>query len=184
MDDNGIIEMYFARNEEAVRETASKYGAYCATIARNILGNAQEEEECVNDVYFRAWSSIPPTRPRSLRAYLARLTRNAALNRIRSRNAQKRGGGFEAASEELSDIADAYSVEEEFDAAVLAELINKFLAALPRDKRLVFMGRYWYFDSVKNIAAKTGFTQSKVNMTLSRTRAELKEFLEKEDIYL
>lgn len=184
MDDNVIIEMYFARSEEAVRETAAKYGAYCTAIALNILGNAQDGEECVNDVYFKAWSSIPPTRPHSLRAYLVRLTRNAALNRIQSRNTQKRGGGLEAALEELSDIADAGSVEESFDAAVLAELINKFLAALPRDKRLVFMGRYWYFDSVKDIAEKTGFTQSKVKMTLSRTRAELKEFLEKEDIYL
>ena len=186
MDDEGIIELFFARSEQALKETGAKYGAYCRAIARNILSNKEDEEECVNDALFGLWNSIPPARPNSLQAFFGKITRNTALNRIKKRTAEKRKGGeYAIALDELSEVIGAGNpVEESFDAAELSQLIDKFLGTLPSDKRAVFVGRYWYFDPVKTVARKMGFSVSKTKMILLRTRNELKAFLEKEDIIL
>ena len=186
MEDSAIIELYYDRSENAVRETEKKYGAYCRKIAYNILNDRQDAEECVNDTYHKAWDTIPPQRPASLSAYLARITRNTALNRLRSKTTQKRGGGeYQLAFEELeSVIGQKGDVEELFDIRQLKELINRFIGDLPADSRLVFIGRYWYFESVSDIAKKTGFSESKVKMLLFRARSKLKELLYKEGFIL
>ena len=183
MDDTSIIELYFKRNERAIAETAAKYGAYLHTIAYNILHNNEDTEECTGDTYMRAWNSIPPQRPNILKAFLGRITRNLALNIYNRYTAQKRGGTqTEAALDELKDIIAA--PEKDGDTATIRECLNKFLAELPADKRKIFVRRYWYMSPVSEIAADFKFSESKVKMTLKRTRDQLKAALEKEGIYL
>ena len=182
MNDNEIIELFFAHSESAIAEAQSKYGAYCRYIAHNILFDSQDAEECENDTYLKAWNSIPPHRPSSLSAFLGRIARNLALNKLKARNAQKRGQGeCEMSLDELSEIigTEDISIEEN----QLSALIDRFLGELPKEKRLVFVGRYWYFDSIKDIASKTGFSEGKIKMMLKRVKNELKEFLEKEGVY-
>ncbi len=182
MEDGEIIGLYFARNENAIGETEKKYGAYCRTAAYNITGSRPDAEECVNDTFLKAWETIPPQEPRSLRAYLGAIVRRAALDLVRRRGAKKRGGGaFAAAYEELEELlpdASGDAVSE----AELRDLLNRFLASLPEDRRNVFIGRYWFFESVAEIAKKTGFSQSKTKTLLFRTREELREFLKKEGV--
>ena len=184
MEDNVIVKLFFERSEEAIRETDKKYGSYCKAVAYNILNNTQDAEECVNDTYQKAWDTIPPQRPASLSAYLARITRNTALNWLKSKKTQKRGRGeYQLAFEELESVI-GYSedVEDHFDGRLQSELIERFVKALPADSRLVFIGRYWHFESVSDIAKKTGFSESKVKMLLLRARSKLKGLLEKEGI--
>lgn len=181
MNDNEIIELFFARSESAITETQAKYGAYCRYIAHNILFDNQDAEECENDTYLKAWNSIPPHRPSSLSAFLGRITRNLALNKLKARNTQKRGQGeCEMSLDELSEIigTEDISIEEN----QLSAVIDRFLEELPKEKRLVFVGRYWYFDSIKTIASKTGFSEGKIKMMLKRVKNELKEFLEEEGV--
>lgn len=157
MNDESIIELFFSRSEDAITEAAKKYGAYCRRIAENVLGSSEDAEECLNDTYLSAWNSIPPKRPRSLSSFLGRITRNHAINRIKADSAKKRGGGeYLTAIDELADILPAErTAEEEFDASQLRELLEEFLDSLPRERRAVFVGRYWHFDSVSGIAKKT-----------------------------
>ena len=182
MNDAEIIELYFARSELAISETQSKYGTYCRYIAKNILSDDQDAEECENDTYLKAWNSIPPHSPSSLSAFLGKITRNLALNKLKARNTQKRGKGeFWISLDELSNVigAQEFVLEEER----LSAVIDRFLDGLPQEKRLVFVGRYWYFDSIKAIASKTGFSEGKIKMMLKRVKNELKEFLEKERVF-
>ena len=186
MEDNQIIRLYFERSEEAISQTAAKYGKYCHTIAYNILHNHEDSEECVNDTYWKAWSIIPPHRPRKLAAFLGKITRNLSLDLYRHSAADKRGGGvFAIALEELGDcVASADSMDNYVDERVLADILNKFLASLPAAHRKIFMQRYWYVCSVKEIAANYGITESKVKMSLLRSRNRLKAILEKEGVAL
>ena len=184
MDDAAIVALFWARDERAIPTAAEKYGAYCAGIAGSILPDRRDAEECVSDTYLRAWSAMPPHRPAMLAVFLGRITRNLALNRLRSAAAQKRGGGgAEAVFEELQHIvSDRDTPEIALDRRELVAAINDFLAALPDTKRRIFVCRYWYFDSITEIAERFGFGQSKVKMMLLRTRGKLLAQLEREEM--
>jgi len=181
MKDNDILALYEARREEAIAATAERYGAYCRTIARRILQNEQDAEECVSDTYRRAWSSIPPHRPENLATYLGKITRNLALNRLRSDRAVKRGTELGSVLDELKDvIPDPETTADPADALALKECLDRFLASLPSRSRAVFLRRYWHLQPVAVIAAEMGLSVSNVKITLMRTRTKLKNHLEKE----
>lgn len=179
MEDGEILQMYWERDPEAISATAAQYGAYCFAIAKNILGNDEDAEECVNDAYLRAWNSIPPHRPQLLSAFLGKLTRNLSLNRYRSDTAGKRGGG--AAAAVLDELAECISgqpgVEQELEQQELIRAIDAFLAALPPEQRGIFLCRYWYFDSVSAIAKRYRFSETRVSVTLHRLRKRLRHHL-------
>lgn len=183
MDDSQIIELYFQRKEQAISATAIKFGSYCMTVAVNILRDRRDAEEAVSDAWMDAWNTIPPTRPRSLRAYLATLTRRRALDRYDALSAEKRGGGQLAlALEELAECASSLDVQAQAEASELAERIGAFLRTLPAAERRVFVCRYWFFDSIEAISEQFGFSKSKVKSMLHRTRKKLHKYLEKEGI--
>ncbi len=186
MEDARIIEMYWQRQESAITETAAKYGAYCRAIAMQILQNGEDAEECVNDTWLRVWNRVPPERPLRLSAYLGAITRRLALDGWRRRQSDRRGSGQVALSlEELTDCIPAgRAVEEELDEKQAAALVSDFLRTRPQAERCVFLRRYWYFDSVEQIALRYGYGTSKVKMMLKRTRDRLREVLEKEGITL
>ncbi len=184
MDDSRIINLFWERSESAIAETEKKYGRYCGTIAINILGNREDTEECVSDTWMRAWNAIPPARPVVLKAFLGKITRNLALNILEKNRAGKRGGGEgTAVLDELEEcVADAGAASWSAEGYVLKETLEAFLKGLPEEKRVIFVRRYWYMDPVKKIAEDLSVTESKVKMTLLRTRKELAEVLKKEGI--
>ena len=179
MDDEKIIQLYFDRDEQAIPATAEKYGNYCTAIAKNILGSPLDAEECVNDTYLKTWDAIPPHRPQVLSAFLGKIVRNLAFNRHKHNTADKRGGGeLMAVLDELADcvpgkddIAKAYEYKE------LTAAINAFLKTLPAQKRNVFVCRYWYTDSIADIAARHGMSYASVSMMLNRLRIKLHNYL-------
>lgn len=179
MDDRDIINLYWARAHQAITETASKYGSYCRSIAQNILGSQEDAEECVNDTYLHAWNSIPPNRPDVLSAYLGKLTRNLSFDRFRTNHADKRGGGeICLVLDELAEcVSGEETVEDEVTRQELIQTINEFLVLLPKDKRNIFLSRYWYVLPVSEIARKHGMTVGNVSVILSRIRTKLKAYL-------
>ena len=180
MEDNDIIELYFARDQKAIAETKSKYSGYCFALANRILGSNEDAEECVNDTLFSAWNSIPPYRPKILRMFLAKLARNRALNRIKADRAKKRGSGeVTLVYEELSEcISDGRDIESEIIAKELGQAVSSFIAALPEREGDIFIRRYFFMEAVKDIAEGYGMTPGNVSVTLNRTRGKLKEYLE------
>jgi RNA polymerase sigma-70 factor (ECF subfamily) len=182
MDDPAIVELYWQRSDRAIPETAAKYGAYCRSIACNILQNPEDAEECLNDTWLRAWNAMPTERPRILSAFLGCLTRNAAIGRYREKHRRKRGGGETAlALDELSEcLSDGTDLEDEIQKKELARLIGTFAAELKETERLVFTARYYYLTPVKQIAACLGLSESKVKSMLFRLRGRLRGQLEKE----
>ena len=182
MEDRKIVNLYFARSDQAVAETERKYGGYCRAIARNILGSEPDAEECVSDAYLAAWNSIPPQNPQSLAAYVGKLTRRKAIDRLRETRSLKRGGdAVTLALEELDECIPGHtSVEDEVLQRELGAAIRRFLAGLDRTDRTVFLLRYWYLCPVAEIAARLGYTQGKVKTRLFRTRKKLRDYLEKE----
>lgn len=186
MEDQQIIELFFSRSENAISETARKYGRYCYSIAYHILQNEEDSEECVNDTYLKAWDAIPPKRPEKLSAFLGKLTRNLSLHQYEKYHAKKRGSGRIAlALDELQDcIPAADNVAQAIDDMALTEILNRFLADLPTQSRNMFLRRYWYLDSVEEIAVRFRASESKVKMSLFRSRGKLKRFLEKEGVCL
>ena len=184
MEDRQIIDLYFRRDEDAIVRTREKYGGYCHRIALNILAAHEDAEECVSDTWLRAWNAIPPSRPDPLRAFLGRITRNLALTRWRESRAQKRGGGETAlAFEELSDCLPGGAEPERIaEANALADAVNAFLATLKPRERNVFLARYWYFAPLREIAARTGKSESAVKSSLFRTRQKLYDHLKKEGL--
>ena len=181
MEDSTIIDLFWARDPRAIDATDEKYGSTCAAIARNILGSAEDVEECVNDVYLRAWNAIPPRRPRFLGAFLGKITRNLALNRYAYNTAVKRGGGeTELIFDELAAcVSGRADVEAEVNRRELSRAIDDFLAGLPAERRMIFVCRYWYFDSIADIAASCGRTESSVAVALHRLRSKLRAHLSK-----
>lgn len=179
MDDKNIVQLYWDRNEQAISVTADKYGHYCTSIARNILFDEEDAKECVNDTYFNAWTSMPPQRPRSLTAFLGRITRNLSLNRYKYKVADKRGGGQAVlVFEEIAQlVSDKDSVEQEIIKKELIETLDSFLEKLPADKRCIFVRRYWYFDSISDIAKQFDMTENNVSVTLNRLRMKLHKYL-------
>lgn len=186
MQDEQILDLYFARDPDAIAYTAEQYGAYLTAIASNILSAKEDAEECVCDTYLRAWNAIPPTRPRILRAFLGRITRNLSINRFHSLHAHKRGGGqVSLALEELSEcVSGSEDVEAALDRSMLLDALNDWLASLPAHKRCIFLRRYWSFDSVRGIAARCGMTQTAVSVTLHRLRSSLRAHLAERGFYL
>ena len=186
MKDSQIVQMYFDRSEDAISQTAIKYGKYCHTIAYNILHNFEDSEECVNDTYLKAWHTIPPQRPQKLAAFLGKITRNLSIDVYRHYAAEKRGSGeIEMALDELGDcVAFLDSTNDCVDEIALVDILNSFLTSLSSQHRKIFMRRYWYVSSIKEIADEYGITESKVKMALLRSRNQLKTVLEKEGIAL
>ncbi len=184
MEDSRIVDKYLDRNEQAVACTQTQYGAYCGAVARRIVGDRQDAEECVNAAWLAAWNSIPPQKPKDLKGYLAKLVRRISLDACRKRDAVKRGGGERAAAlEELGDcLPGGENVEACLENQMLAECIQSFLNRLPEMERRVFLLRYWHLYSVGEIAERTGFSQSKVTSMLFRVRIKLKNRLIKEDL--
>ena len=184
MEDSQIVALYFRRSEQAIQETDNKYGHYCFQIANGILFNPEDGEECVSDTYMTAWKSIPPNRPIHLAPFLGKITRHIALDRWRRRFSQKRGGGEVAlALEELEDcLPGKDSPEEHLRRKVFQEGLNRFLGKLPEQERMIFVCRYWYLRSVKEISEKTCLSESNVKTRLFRTRNKLRTFLAEEEL--
>ena len=182
MEDERIIMLYWERNEDAIRETDLKYRNYCYTIAYNILRSHEDSSECVNDTWNGAWNAIPPEKPTKLQCFLARITRNIAIDRYRYDSALKRGAKAKSVIDEYWECipnADA-PVEDEF---ALKEAINGFLASLDPRTRIIFMRRYWYSMSVRDIADSMRLSESHISVILHRTRIKFKEYLMKEGIF-
>ncbi len=184
MDDEKIINLYWQRNEKAISETKLKYGKFCYTIAYRVLHNNEDAEECENDTYLEAWNSMPPQKPSVLSAFLGTITRRKSIDKWRKKMAEKRGGGeYELSVYELENcIPDERTIDEQLEVEELAKIISAFLRELPETECNVFLRRYWYFDSIKQICERFGFGQSKVKMMLLRTRQKLLTRLEKEGI--
>ena len=181
MDDRAIVQLYWDRSESAIIETDRKYGPYCRCIAHNILNDPEDAKECVNDTYLAAWRAMPPKKPAILSTFLGKITRRLSIDRWRIRTADKRGGGaLPLALEELGECAGTDTPETALEQKELAIRFNRFLASLPETERSVFLCRYWYLDSVGQIADYFGFSQSKVTSMLHRTRKKLRETLKKE----
>lgn len=184
MDDEKIIELYVARDERAISETDVKYGRYCGSLAKQILSDPLDAEEVVSDTWLRAWGSIPPTRPGVLKLFLAKIVRNLSFSRWRALTAQKRGGGEIAlALEELGECAGIDGDPgRELEARELADQIGRFLETVPKRDRDIFLRRYFFLDTVTQIAQWAGIKESNVHMILSRVRRRLKEHLTKEGL--
>ncbi|MBR6708161.1 MAG: sigma-70 family RNA polymerase sigma factor [Clostridia bacterium] len=182
MQDEQIVELYWQRDESAITATQEKYSAYLLKIAQNILSDREDSEESVNDTYLAAWNSIPPNRPAVLSTYLAKLTRRISISRFRRRTSQKRQGSeFALSIAEMEDIVtDQASPQQELEAKQLGELLNRFLRALTPDERNAFIGRYYYMDSLAEVAGYCGMSEGKAKMLLYRTRQKLKAYLQKE----
>lgn len=184
MEDGQIVRLYFARDERAIAETAGKYSAYCHSIAYRILENHPDSEEVVNDTFLGAWNSIPPTKPISLPAYLGKISRRLALNKWRCGRTQKRGAGeADLALEELEGcISWGDSAEAALEGKELSESVSRFVKALDQTEGRIFVLRYWHLYSIREIAHKYHFSESKVKSMLSRTRGKLQKHLKKEGV--
>jgi RNA polymerase sigma-70 factor (ECF subfamily) len=184
MTDEEIVDLYWQRSETAIQATEEKYGSYCLTIASHMLMDLQDAEESVNDTYMKAWNAMPPERPSVLRLFLGKITRRLSLNRLRERNAAKRGGGeVPAVLDELAEcVPSGQNVENEILAKELASVIAGFVSKLPQDERRIFILRVYELMPVKEIAERLSFSESKVKTTLHRTRKKLAEVLEREGV--
>lgn len=186
VEDKNIVDLYWDRDENAITETASKYGKYCFSIAFNILENIEDAEECVNDSYLNAWNSMPPHRPTKLSTFVGKITRFVSLKKWRDKHAQKRRSGNVAiAYEELSEcIPSNKGIDEALEAQELAKIIDTFLDTLPYAEQKVFICRYWYFDSISAISKQFGFGESKIKSMLHRTRKKLQSKLLEEGVLI
>lgn len=183
MKDSQIVELYWNRDERAIRETSTRYGRYCYAIADNILHDPEDAEECVNDTWMRAWNAMPPQRPGRLRMFLAKITRNLSFDRFQARRAQKRGGGeMPLVLEELEEcLPSRDDVEGEVQARELERAVSEFLRVLPERECSVFLRRYFFVETVSQIGRRYGLKEGHVLVILSRTRQKLREFLRKEE---
>ncbi|MGX8704574.1 MAG: RNA polymerase sigma factor [bacterium] len=185
MDDDKIVELFFARKEQAVRELSDKYGAVFRKVADNILNDRLDSEECVNDAYLAVWNTIPPKKPDSLVSYVCRIVRNLALKKYHEKTAQKRNSHYDVALEELADcLPSPVSVEDEISANELAEMVNRFLGTLGQRDRVMFVRRYWHADSLDELAALLHRSKHYISVRLSRIRKALRKYLIKEGIAL
>lgn len=182
MEDAKIIDLFWARDEQAIVQTQQAYGGRLLSLAERILHNREDAEESVSDTYMKAWETIPPQRPVFFFAYLAKLCRNFALGRLDWQNAAKRKAEVVSLSDELQLCIPGADMEKTLESAELGQLLNRFLEGLSRDNRVIFLRRYWYADSVEEIANRYGMSQSKVKTQLMRLRARLRVFLEQEGV--
>ena len=187
MEDQQIIALYWDRDQQAIAETADKYGGYLRSISWNILRSHDDAEECVNDTYLRTWNAIPPARPSAFRVWLGRIARNLSLDRWKQRRAQKRGGeeNMEVLLGELDGCVPApHGTEKALEDREIAALISGFLRDLPAESRAIFLRRYWYGEDLAAIAVALGCSLPKVKSSLFRTRNALRAFLEREEVLL
>lgn len=186
MEDEKIVDLYWQRSESAIRETEIKYDRYLTKIAYNILANTEDSRESVNDTYLAAWNSMPPHRPGVLSTYLGKLTRRISIDCFRRRTRQKRGGSeYELSLSELGDcVSGGNTTEEIVNVKLLADAIGIFLRLQSEEARNAFIGRYYYLDSLKEVAAYCGMTESKCKSLLHRTRLGLREYLTKEGYFV
>lgn len=182
MEDAEIVALYWARNEDAITQTKAKYGAYLNRVAYNILSDLEDSQECVSDTLLAAWRSMPDNRPKNLRTYLGKITRQVSIDLYRRRNRMKRYASEYAISlEELGDsFTDGRTPEDELNARLLTETVNRFLRTLPDEARNTFIGRYYFFDSLQEVARYCGMSESKCKSLLYRTRQSLKSYLQRE----
>lgn len=185
MDDSKIIELFFERSEQAIIELSNKYGAICSKVADNILNNRLDSEECVNDAYLGVWNTIPPQRPNPLLSYVCRIVRNLALKKYHENTAQKRNSYYDVALDEIADcIPASFSIEDEIMAKEAAGVIDDFLETLDQQSRIMFIRRYWYADSIEEIAALFHKSKHYISVRLSRIRKALRQYLGKKGIFL
>lgn len=184
MEDEKIISLYVERSEDAITETDKKYGVRCRKTAYNILQNREDSDECANDTYMRLWNTIPPTKPSPLSAFIYRIVRNLALDRVKAALRKRRAeNNYTDVYNELSDCIPAPdNVVKTVEGKELTEMIDRFLDTLGREKKVMFLMRYWNFSPVADIANRLSISESKVRVTLMRTREKLREYLEKEGI--
>ena len=185
MEDTAIIDLYWDRDQQAITESDRKYGSFCGMLARNILVCDQDAEECVNDTWHRAWITMPPQRPDSLRAYLGRIVRNLAIDRWRRGKAQKRGEGLDVMLSELEGcLPGGISPERELENREITRAIEGWLATLSREDRAIFLRRYWYGTAVAQLAQNCGYTPNRMSQKLLRLRTGLRCYLEEREVYL
>ena len=178
IDDEKIIELFFERSDQGIQELDNKYGKICHNLSYNILNSRQDAEECVNDAYFGAWNAIPPTRPSPLLSYIVKIVRNISLKIYWRKEAVKRSGYYTIALQEIeSYFSDQETVEDEIEARELARIIEEFLDTLSLENRIIFMRRYWFADSYKNIAEFVGLSEKNISVRLTRIREKMKQYL-------
>ena len=182
MEDAKIIELFWTRNEDAIAETDASYGRKLRTLATKILDNREDAEESVSDTYMKTWEIIPPQRPAYFYAFIASICRHLSFHKIDWKQAAKRNAEVVALTAEMEMCIPDTRRDREMEAKELGKVLNVFLESLPKETRLIFLRRYWHMDTIAEIAARYGITQSKVKMQLSRTRAKLRTFLEQEGI--
>lgn len=182
MEDGQIIDLYFSRDEDAIRQTEAAYGGKLYNLSYRILWNREDAEESVSDTYMKAWDTIPPQRPVHFFAYIAKICRNLALKRVDWNNAQKRSAEIVALTQEMEGCIPDASQDARIEARELGRLLDAFLRTLTPENQMVFLRRYWYADTVAQIAARYGIGQSAVQMRLSRTKGKLAAYLAKEGI--
>lgn len=184
MDDNQIISLFFQRDEDAIKVVDEKYGSKLNALAANILQSREDGLECVNDTYMKAWNSIPPARPEYLFAFLAATARNIAIDLIRKNNAGKRQGKVTELTKELEECIGDGGLQSNLDKEDIGALLSDFLEFIDENKRIIFLRRYWYSDSIKDISKRMQMSESAIKVTLHRTRKELRKYLESEGLYL
>ena len=185
MEDAGIIELFFERSEQGIRELDIKYGKACRKLSYNIVNDQQDAEECVNDAYLGAWNAIPPVRPNPLLSYIVKIVRNISLKIYWRKDAAKRSGHYTIALEEIEGyIADQKTVEDEIEARELARIIGEFLDTLTLENRVIFMRRYWFSDSYKDIAEFVGLSEKNISVRLTRIREKMKQYLIEREVFV
>ena len=185
VDDEKIIDLFFQRSEQAIRELDTKYGKACHALSYNIVNDKQDAEECVNDAYLGAWNTIPPTKPNSLQAYICKIVRNISLKLYYKKGAAKRSSAYEVAMQELEPYLSAPdTVEAEIEAKELAHIIESFLDTLTIENRVIFMLRYAYLDAYSDIASRVGLSEKNVSVRLTRMRQKMKQYLIERGVFL
>ena len=185
IDDEKIIEMFFERSEQGIRELDIKYGKICHNLSYNIVNSRQDTEECVNDAYLGAWNAIPPVHPNPLLIYIVKIVRNISLKIYWRKEAAKRSGHYTIALEEIEGyIADPKTVEDEIEARELARIIEEFLNTLTLENRVIFMRRYWFADSYKDIAEFIGLSEKNISVRLTRIREKMKQYLIEREVFI
>ncbi len=178
LNDSKIIELFYARSEQAIIELSQKYGAICTKVAGNILNDRRDTEECVNDAYLGVWNTVPPQKPDPLPSYLCRIVRNLAIKKYHTNTAAKRNSMYDVALDELENCFPASNaVEDTFQAVETARMIDAFLETLDKKRRILFVRRYWYSDSITDIAHLFQISNHAVSVRLARIRAKLKKYL-------
>ena len=185
IDDEKIIDLFFERDQQGIRELDIKYGKICHNLSYNIVNNRQDAEECVNDAYLGAWNAIPPVRPNPLLSYIVKIVRNISLKIYWRKEAAKRSGYYKIALEEIEGyIADQKTVEDEIEARELARIIGEFLDTLTLENRVIFMRRYWFADSYKDIAEFMGLSEKNISVRLTRIREKMKQYLIEREVFV